>query len=89
MARIGGGLHAEGTLVVGTKQTLKAVETGKAAEVFVAQDADPRMINRIVQLCSQKGVKLTEVDTMRNLGKACGIEVGAAMAARLAERAEG
>lgn len=66
---------------VGTKQTFKTVEQRKAVEVFVAQDADPRLIARIVQLCKQYGVKVTYVDTMRNLGKACGIEVGAAMAA--------
>jgi large subunit ribosomal protein L7A len=89
MLLTGGGLHAEGTVVIGTKQTTKAVENGKAVEVFVAEDADPRIVSRIVQLCSHKGVKLTKVDTMRNLGKACGIEVGAAMAARIAKQAEG
>lgn len=88
MKASGGGLHAEGTVVIGTKQTTKAVESGKAVEVFVAEDADPRMVGRIVQLCSQKGVMVTKVDTMRNLGKACGIEVGAAMAARIAEQAK-
>ncbi|WP_276358230.1 ribosomal L7Ae/L30e/S12e/Gadd45 family protein [Cohnella caldifontis] len=73
--------RSEGKVVIGTKQTMKAVELGKAAEVMVAQDADPRMVARIVQLCSQRGVKLTRVDTMRSLGKTCGIDVGAAMAA--------
>ncbi|RIE00284.1 ribosomal L7Ae/L30e/S12e/Gadd45 family protein [Cohnella faecalis] len=58
-----------------TKQTIKTVEQGDAAEVFVAQDADPRTVARVIQLCEQLGVKLTYVDTMRNLGKACGIEV--------------
>jgi large subunit ribosomal protein L7A len=71
----------EGNVRIGMKQTMKAVELGNAVEVFVAQDADPRMVSRIVQLCSQKGIMLTQVDTMRALGKACGIEVGAAMAA--------
>ncbi|MBW5449182.1 50S ribosomal protein L7ae-like protein [Cohnella sp. CFH 77786] len=75
------GFSAEGNVVIGTKQTTKAVEGGIAVEVFVAQDADPRMVTRIVQLCEQRGVKLTQVDTMRNLGKKCGIDVGAAMAA--------
>lgn len=75
-----GGMKA-GRIVIGTKQTMKAVENGKAVEVFVAQDADPRMVARIVHLCGQKNVKLTRVDTMRSLGKTCGIEVGAAMAA--------
>jgi large subunit ribosomal protein L7A len=79
------GIRAEGSVVIGTKQTMKAVELGIAVEVFVAQDADPRMVTRIVQLCEQSGVKLTLVDTMRSLGKTCGIDVGAAMAAVVEE----
>lgn len=70
---------------VGTKQTLKMVELGKAAEVYVAQDADPRIKQRILDLCKKTGVKITYVDSMDWLGKACGIEVGAAMAATLNE----
>jgi large subunit ribosomal protein L7A len=66
---------------VGTKQTTRLVESGKAAEVFVAKDADPRLIQKIVQLCKKMGVRVTYVDSMKQLGKACGIEVGAAMAA--------
>ncbi|MBY9077203.1 Ribosome-associated protein L7Ae-like protein [compost metagenome] len=68
---------------IGTKQTVKAVEMGQAAEVYVAEDGDPRLTSRIVSLCKKHGVKLTYVDTMQHLGKACGIEVGAAMAAVL------
>ncbi len=70
---------------VGTKQTMKMVELGKASEVYVAKDADPRIKLKIVELCKKLGVKLTYVDSMRALGKACGIEVGAAMAANVNE----
>lgn len=66
---------------IGTKQTTRLVEAGKAIEVFVAKDADPRMIQRIVHLCNKMGVRITYVESMKQLGKACGIEVGAAMAA--------
>lgn len=66
---------------IGTKQTTRLVESGKAAEVFVAKDADPRMIQKIVHLCKKMGVRVTYVDSMKLLGKACGIDVGAAMAA--------
>jgi len=66
---------------IGMKQTLQAVEQGVAKEVFVAQDADPRMVSRVVQACGQRGVEVTYVDTMRNLGIRCGIDVGAAAAA--------
>ncbi len=65
---------------VGTKQTMRMVELGRAEEVYVAENADPRLTSRIVALCNQHAVKVTFVDTMVNLGKACGIEVGAAMA---------
>lgn len=68
-------------LSIGTKQATRMVELGKASEVFVAKDADPRITNKIVNLCKKCGVKVTYVDSMKQLGKACGIEVGAAMAA--------
>lgn len=70
-----------GKLSVGTKQAMKAVELGKAIEVFVAKDADPRITNKMVHLCNKMGVQVTFVDSMKLLGKACGIEVGAAIAA--------
>lgn len=70
---------------VGMKQTLRHVEQGKASEVFVAKNADPRMTTKVVQLCLEHGVKVNYVDSMKELGKACGIEVGAAMVAILNE----
>lgn len=70
-----------GKLKIGTKQTTRMVELGRAVEVFVAKDADPHLQARIVNLCKKMGVKWTYVESMKSLGKACGIEVGAAMAA--------
>lgn len=70
-----------GKVKIGTKQTTRLVELGKATEVYVAQDADPRLLSKIVHLCSAAGVKVTYIESMKSLGKACGIEVGAAMAA--------
>jgi large subunit ribosomal protein L7A len=66
---------------IGAKQATKKVESSKALEVFVAQDADPRVTIKLVNLCHQREVKVTYVDSMKLLGKACGIEVGAAVAA--------
>ncbi|WP_028595121.1 ribosomal L7Ae/L30e/S12e/Gadd45 family protein [Paenibacillus assamensis] len=66
---------------IGTKQTTKMVEQGKAIEVYVALDADKKLISKITSICFKRNVKVTEVTTMQELGKLCGIEVGAAMAA--------
>ncbi|MBP1996434.1 ribosomal L7Ae/L30e/S12e/Gadd45 family protein [Paenibacillus eucommiae] len=66
---------------IGTKKAIRMVELGRAAEVFVAKDADPRMTIKMVNLCKKMDVQVIYVDSMKLLGKACGIEVGAAVAA--------
>ena len=70
-----------GTLRIGTKQTTKAVENGSARQVYVARDADPKLTGKIISLANKMGVEVVYVDSMKMLGRACGIEVGAAMAA--------
>lgn len=69
--------------VVGLKQTRRALEKGNVRSVYVAKDADARLLRPIVDLCQAKKIELKEVQTMSELGKACGIEVGAAAAAIL------
>lgn len=74
------GLQEE-NIRVGTKQTIRMIELGQASEVYVAEDADPRVTSKVIDLCREREVKITFVDTMKNLGKACGIDVGAATVA--------
>ena len=69
--------------VVGLKQLRKALSENRAAKVFAALDADPKLLAPIREACQAGGVPLEEVDTMDKLGKACGIEVGAAVAGLL------
>ncbi len=68
-------------LSIGINQTTKAIEQGLAEEVYIAKDADKRLTQKVALLCKEKGVAVIYVDSMRRLGKACGIEVGAAAAA--------
>ncbi|MCY0887437.1 MAG: ribosomal L7Ae/L30e/S12e/Gadd45 family protein [Alicyclobacillaceae bacterium] len=68
---------------IGLNQTLKAMQQLAAREVYVARDAEPRVLQPVLQLAEQQGLSLVWVDSMRMLGKACGIEVGAATAAIL------
>lgn len=76
-------LRAAPARAVGTNQTAKAIARGRAAEVFVAADADRRVIEPIVRAATEAGVGLIEVPSMTALGRACGIAVGAAAAAVL------
>ncbi|WP_227764101.1 ribosomal L7Ae/L30e/S12e/Gadd45 family protein [Zhaonella formicivorans] len=70
---------------IGTKQTTKAVQKGTALVVYVAKDAEPRVVNPLLRLCAEKGIEVVTVDSMLELGKACGIEVGSASAAIVSE----
>jgi len=66
---------------VGTKQTLKTLERDEAKVVYVALDADRRIVEPIYSLCAVKGIPMIEAESMLVLGRACGIEVGCATAA--------
>ncbi|MBN6187458.1 50S ribosomal protein L7ae-like protein [Aneurinibacillus sp. BA2021] len=65
--------------VIGAKQTMRAIESGLLAEVIIAKDADNRLTGKVISLCQDKGLPVHYVDSMRRLGKACGIDVGAAV----------
>jgi large subunit ribosomal protein L7A len=68
---------------IGTKQTMKALEKDRVSVVFIAQDAEEHVVAGLKELCRQKGIEVVPVATMKELGDACGIEVGAASAAIL------
>jgi large subunit ribosomal protein L7A len=68
---------------IGSKQTAKAIEKGSVRTVFVARDADEHVTREIVKIAREQGLELVLVDSMTVLGKACGIEVDAAVAAIL------
>ena len=69
--------------VVGAKQTKRALKDGKAARVFLARNADPALTEPIETLSRERSVEVEWIDTMKQLGQACGIAVGAAVAALL------
>lgn len=71
--------------IVGTKQTLKALEKGLAKKVFIASDAEQHVVKPLLRYCQEKGIPVVTIDTMKDLGKACGIEVGCASAALIKE----
>ena len=69
--------------VTGAKQVTRARKNGSVRLVFLAQDADPRVTDPVALLCQEQGVETETVPTMTELGAACGIAVGSAVAAIL------
>ena len=69
--------------VVGAKQVKRALNDGRAKKVFLAGDADPRVTQPLAQQAVNQRVAVELVPTMKELGAACGISVGSAVAALL------
>ncbi|MCY7797210.1 50S ribosomal protein L7ae-like protein [Bacillus spizizenii] len=69
------------SIIIGTKQTVKALKRGSVKEVVVAKDADPILTTSVISLAEDQGISVSMVESMKKLGKACGIEVGAAAVA--------
>ena len=70
-------------VVVGAKQLKKAIAKGRAEYVFLAENADPAVTEPLAELCESGNIQIHWVASMADLGRACGIEVGAAAAAVL------
>jgi len=69
-----------GKKVVGIKQTAKAIKSGEGKVVYIAKDADIKLVETVEQLSKQYSLELIYVNTMKELGRLCGIDVGAATA---------
>ena len=66
--------------VVGLKQSKKAIEAGKAKLAYISEDADSYIKIPLEELCRKNEVQIVYVDTMKELSKACKVDVPTAVA---------
>ncbi|MBE7011876.1 MAG: 50S ribosomal protein L7ae-like protein [Ruminococcaceae bacterium] len=71
--------------VAGIKQVKKAILAQKAEAVFIAKDCDLYIIEEMENLCSENEVFVVYAETMKELAKACRVEVPTAVAATVKE----
>ncbi|GHI00503.1 50S ribosomal protein L7ae-like protein [Neobacillus kokaensis] len=67
--------------IIGTKQAVKALQEGKVLELIVANDADPKITAQVINEAKERDVPIHYAESMKRLGKACRIQVGAAAVA--------
>ena len=67
-------------LIVGFKQALRAVKENRAAKIFLANDCESRISAPLEQVASAGETDIFYIDTMKELGTMCGIDVGASCA---------
>ena len=69
--------------VVGIKQVRRALNAGRAKRLYLARDADPRLTRPLAEQAREQGVEAVWLGSMKELGRDCGIAVGAAAAAAI------
>ena len=66
---------------VGLKQTVKAIKNGTVTKVYLAEDADDFIKQSVQDVCRDRNIQIIYVSNMKELGDACGIDIGASTAA--------
>ena len=71
------------TKVAGVKQVRRALNAGRAKKLYLARDADPQLTRPLAEQAGAQGVEAVWLGSMKELGRDCGIAVGAAVAATI------
>ena len=76
-------LKAAAKKAVGTKAVLRALANKEAACVYVASDIDTFLYQKVTRACAEAVVPVNKVESNKELGKVCGLNIGCAAAAVL------
>ncbi len=79
----GNNLFLRNKIVIGKKQTLRFLSKDEVSKVFISKDADVHVTKEIIDICQEKSIEIIYFDNMKELGRACNIDVNAAAAAVL------
>ena len=66
--------------VAGAKQVIKAARNGDLAVAYIAEDAESHIKKEILAALQKNDVRYELAFAMKDIGHACGIEVGSACA---------
>ena len=57
------------SIIIGTKQTVKALKRNSVKEVVVAKDADPCLTSGVINLANEQGVPVSMAESMKSSAK--------------------
>jgi large subunit ribosomal protein L7A len=69
----------QGKKVIGIKQSVKSLKNGEGKILYVASDAEGALVKPVIELACALNIEVKYIDTMKELGRLCGIDVGAAV----------
>lgn len=68
-------------LKIGFKEVINLISENRAVKIIIADDCDDKIKNPVFEAAEAAGLEVEHIETMRALGKICGIDVGASCAA--------
>ncbi|MBQ4551491.1 MAG: ribosomal L7Ae/L30e/S12e/Gadd45 family protein [Clostridia bacterium] len=74
------GLSQGERIVAGTRQALREISQGRAKRVYIALDAQERILSEARAAAEKAGVPVEEISDMAALGRRCRIQVPCAVA---------
>ena len=74
--------------VVGVNQVKRAIQQGGVVTVFVAEDVEARILEPVLRACVSMNITPVYVSSRHELGRRCGIDVGASAVASYEEEAD-
>jgi len=72
-----------GKKVIGIKQSLKSMKNGLGDTLYIANDADSKLIRPLIESADENNINIQHIDTMKELGKMCGLQIESAAALKL------
>lgn len=75
------GAFSEKHFIIGTKQVRNAIESGKVKNVYIASDSENTVISPVIELAKKFNLPVFYVNTRKELGEICRINVKTACAA--------
>jgi len=66
-------------LIIGTKQTLRALKNGELKRCIIAKDTESTLFARLYGEMTDNNIPIKFVATMHELGEIAGIDVGCAI----------
>ena len=69
--------------VVGVKQVRRALAAGQVKRLYLAKDADGQLTAPLERQAAGQAVETVWAESMKALGRACGVAVGTAAAASI------
>ncbi len=72
-------------MAIGMKQSVKAVAADNVEYLIIAEDVEPGLLDSMLADCAAKNIPVKQIESMAQLGKTVGIDVGCAVVAVLKE----